>query len=186
MITHWGISGPSVLKLSAFAARNLHKDDYKSKLYINWLGEDIDVINSKLDEHKIDFSNKLISKSCPFVKLPKRLWISILKTLNINSDDRWSSLSKVNQHHLCEILTNNLHQLNGRGAYGEEFVTAGGISLEDINLRSMESRIYKGLYFAGEVMNIDGVTGGFNFQHCWTSGWIAGKSISKLINKDNC
>ncbi len=186
LITHWGISGPAVLKLSAFAARHLHEEGYKFQLSIKWLEEEVDVINKKLKEHKINFANRSIGKSYPFIKLPKRLWISILSSLNINPDYKWSSLSKVNQQNLCATLTKNLHQVHGRGPYGEEFVTAGGIELEDINLRSMESRICEGLYFAGEVINIDGITGGFNFQHCWTSGWIAGKSIAKSNNRDNC
>ena len=113
--------------------------------------------------------------------IPKRLWLSILNSINIHPQKRWSSISKSEKHYICESLTNNIHEIHGKGPFGEEFVTAGGISLEDVNLKSMESRIYIGLFFAGEVLNIDGVTGGFNFQHCWTSGWIAGKSISQSM-----
>ncbi len=122
-------------------------------------------------------SKKLIFNSKPFYKLPRSLWKSFLSNLNIDSQLRWADLSKKNKESLVKCLLTKTYLIKSRGPFGEEFVTAGGVSLNEINFKTMESKICKGLFFAGEVLDIDGVTGGFNFQHCWTSGWIAGNSV---------
>ena len=134
-------------------------------------------------------SNISLKKHYPFNYIPRRLWVSFLNNLGIEDNLKWSSLSNIKKAALCNILTRSKHFIVGKGPFGEEFVTAGGINLNEINPKSMESLICKRLYFAGEVMNIDGITGGFNFQHCWTSGWIAGKAIarnSKIFENLKC
>tara|TARA_B100000700_G_C15059320_1_gene864665 strand:- start:1899 stop:3116 length:1218 start_codon:yes stop_codon:yes gene_type:complete len=178
LITHKGFSGPSILKLSAFAARILHANNYKGELKINWLNMSEDEVRSKINLFKIDNCKKLIIKNKPFNSLPNRLWKALLLSENIHNELRWSDLSKSYKEAIVRCLTNNSYVIKSRGPFGEEFVTAGGISLKEINFKTMESKICKGLFFAGEVLDIDGITGGFNFQHCWTSGWIAGNSMN--------
>ena len=131
----------------------------------------------KLDSFKFKNSKKLIFNNKPFEKLPRNLWKALLSTLNIDSHLRWADISKYHKEALLKCLTMKTYLITSRGPFGEEFVTAGGVSLKEINFKTMESKITKGVFFAGEVLDIDGVTGGFNFQHCWTSGWVAGKSI---------
>ncbi len=182
LITHWGLSGPAILKLSAFAARELYNQQYKANLTINWSGFDTIKTKDLLIKYREDFANKSLKKIHPFKNLPKRVWLSILKMVNIDYDTRWSSLSKSNQVMLSEALSNDVHCIFSKGPFGEEFVTAGGIDLREIEFKSMESRIQKGLYFAGEIINIDGITGGFNFQHCWSSGWLAGQAVANSLD----
>ncbi len=177
LITHKGFSGPLVLRLSAFSARNLYENKYKAKLRINWLCMNEDEARLKLDLYKFENGKKLVLKNKPFVNIPRKLWIALLASLNINSQLKWADISKFEKESLVKCLTMKKYMINNRGPFGDEFVTAGGISLKEINFKTMESKICKGLFFAGEVLDIDGITGGFNFQHCWTSGWVAGKSI---------
>ena len=177
LITHKGFSGPAILRLSAFSSRNLYDNKYHAELRINWLCMNENEARLKLDLYKLENSRKFVFNSKPFDKLPRRLWKALLLSLNINSQLKWSNISKYEKESLVKCLTMNTYLINSRGPFGEEFVTAGGVSLKEINFKTMESKICKGLFFAGEVLDIDGVTGGFNFQHCWTSGWIAGKSI---------
>ena len=131
----------------------------------------------KLDKYKFENAKKLIFNNKPFNKLPRGLWKVLLSNLKIDNQLKWAEISKNKLDSLVKSLTSNIYFINSRGPFGEEFVTAGGVSLKEINFKTMESKICKGLFFAGEVLDIDGVTGGFNFQHCWTSGWVAGKSI---------
>ncbi len=182
LITHWGLSGPAVLKLSAFAARDLYNYKYKALLTINWSDYDIYQARELLLGCRREFKSKSLKNLNPFKNIPNRIWLSILKSINISPATKWSTLSKKDLHYLCEAITNNNHSIIGKGPFGEEFVTAGGIDLKDICFKSMESRKCEGLYFAGEIINVDGVTGGFNFQHCWTSGWLAGKAIAKVLS----
>ena len=177
LITHKGFSGPAILRLSAFSSRNLYDNKYHAELRINWLCMNENEARLKLDLYKLENSRKFVFNSKPFDKLPRRLWKALLLSLNINSQLKWSNISKYEKESLVKCLTMNTYLINSRGPFGEEFVTAGGVSLNEINFKTMESKICKGLFFAGEVLDIDGVTGGFNFQHCWTSGWVAGKSI---------
>ncbi len=178
LITHWGLSGPAILKLSAFAARDLNLDNYKSNLFLNWVNNEFENVKNILEYYRSNFPNNSIKKHYPFNSLPRRLWISFLDNVDIEPDSKWSSLSNSKKEYLSRVLTKNHHLIIGKGPFGEEFVTAGGINLKEIDFKSMESRICKGLYFAGEILDIDGVTGGFNFQNCWTSGWIAGRAIA--------
>ena len=177
LITHKGFSGPLILRLSAFSARDLHANKYKGKLRINWLSMKESEARSKLDLYKFENANKLVFNKKPFDKLPRGLWKALLSNLKIDNQLKWAEISKNDLDSLEKSLTSNMYFINSRGPFGEEFVTAGGVSLKEINFKTMESKICKGLYFAGEVLDIDGVTGGFNFQHCWSSGWVAGKSI---------
>ena len=131
-----------------------------------------------IDLYKLENGKKLLFNNKPFNKLPRSLWKALLLSENIDSQLKWADLSKYQKESLVKCLTIKKYLINSRGPFGDEFVTAGGVSLKEINFKTMESKICEGLFFAGEVLDIDGVTGGFNFQHCWTSGWVAGKSIS--------
>ena len=178
LITHKGFSGPVVLRLSAFCARDLHANNYQGELKINWLSMTEEEVKLKIDLYKRDNGKKIVLNNKPFHNLPRSIWRALLTSLNIDSQLKWADLSKSKKYSIVKCLIMNKYNINGRGPFGEEFVTAGGVSLREINFKTMESKICKGLYFAGEVLDIDGITGGFNFQHCWTSGWIAGNSIS--------
>ncbi len=178
LITHKGFSGPAILRLSAFSARNLHANKYKGELRINWLCMTEKEARGKIDLYKLENGKKLVFNNKPFDKLPKSLWKALLSSLNIDTQLKWADITKYYKEALLKCLINKTYLINSRGPFGEEFVTAGGVSLDEINFKTMESKICKGLFFAGEVLDIDGVTGGFNFQHCWTSGWVAGKSIA--------
>ena len=178
LITHKGFSGPVILRLSAFSARNLHANKYIGELRINWLCLSENDVRLKIDLYKMENANKLVINNKPFNKLPRSLWKALILSENIDSQLKWCELSKYEKESLVKCLTFKSYLINSRGPFGEEFVTAGGVSLKEINFKTMESKICKGLFFAGEVLNIDGITGGFNFQHCWTSGWVAGNAVA--------
>ncbi len=177
LVTHKGFSGPVILRLSAYCARNLYDNNYKCELKINWLCMRENEVCSKIDLYKLENGKKLVLKNKPFSQLPKRLWKALLLSVGIDCELKWADLSKCEKELLVKCLTNNRFSVISRGPFGEEFVTAGGVSLKEINFKTMESKICKGLFFAGEVLDIDGITGGFNFQHCWTSAWVAGNSV---------
>ncbi|HIK53676.1 MAG TPA: NAD(P)/FAD-dependent oxidoreductase [Synechococcales cyanobacterium M55_K2018_004] len=178
LITHWGFSGPAVLKLSAWAARLLHDQHYQATLNINWLPQDkLDQIQQTLSVAKVQHGKRAIANYTPF-PLPRRLWEYLVNRAHIPAGHRWAELSKQHLHHLIVELTRGEFLLRGKGVFKEEFVTCGGVALKEVDFRTMESRLCPGLYFAGEVLDIDGVTGGFNFQSAWTTGWIAGKAIA--------
>ena len=177
MITHKGFSGPVILRLSAFSARILHANKYNGELKINWLCLNENEVRLKLDLYKLENGKKLVFNNKPFDKLPRSLWRNFLLSLNIDSQLKWAEISKSEKESLIKCLIMRTYLIKSRGPFGEEFVTAGGVSLKEINFKTMESKICKGVFFAGEVLDIDGVTGGYNFQHCWTSGWVAGNSI---------
>ncbi|MBW3041726.1 NAD(P)/FAD-dependent oxidoreductase [Prochlorococcus marinus] len=177
LITHRGFSGPVILRMSAFSARYLYDNKYFGELRINWLCLSEDETRSKIDLFKLENGKKLVLKNKPFNHLPRSLWKALVLSVNIDKQLKWADLSKYEKDTLVKCLTMKNYLINSRGPFGEEFVTAGGVSLNEINFKTMESKICKGLYFAGEVLDIDGITGGFNFQHCWTSGWIAGNAI---------
>ncbi|WP_320675870.1 NAD(P)/FAD-dependent oxidoreductase [Prochlorococcus sp. MIT 1300] len=184
LITHWGISGPAVLRLTAYAARALHKDKYKAKITINWLGNlDRTYIQEFIRKFRHENASKRIKTVKPFSTIPKRFWLLLLSLASIDPDLRWADFSYKFEQSLIDCLINSQFRVEGRGPFGEEFVTAGGVELDEIDLSTMESRICSGLYIAGELLDVDGITGGFNFQHCWSSGWLAGKSIANAINK---
>jgi len=177
LITHKGFSGPVILRLSAFSARNLHSNNYKGEIRINWLSMNENEVRTKIDLYKLENGKKFVLKNKPFNHLPRSLWKSLLLSEAIDSNLKWADLSKYEKESLVKCLTMKSYSIISRGPFGEEFVTAGGVSLKEINFKTMESKICKGLFFAGEVLDIDGITGGFNFQHCWTSGWVAGNAI---------
>lgn len=178
LITHWGFSGPAILKLSAFAAKELANLKYDFLISINWLIHYHE--NSLLEKLKLiryeQAAKKIVNKN-PF-DLPQRLWEYHLRQCEIDTEIRWADLPSRQQNQLAKQLCAQPFHVKGKTTFKEEFVTAGGIKLSEINASTMESRIVPHLYFAGEIMDVDGITGGFNFQHAWTSGWIAAKEIS--------
>ena len=177
LITHWGMSGPAILKLSAWGARILHEKNYQFSVAINWLNDiDTDDAEKILKELKLENAKKAVSKKSPF-ELTNRLWESLVMASGIDSETKWADLSKIQLQNLSNQLTNGLFQVNGKSTFKEEFVTAGGIDLKEINFKTMESKLHENLYFAGEIVNIDAVTGGYNFQNAWTSGFIVANSI---------
>ncbi len=182
LITHWGLSGPAVLKLSAFAARELYKPNYDFKIILNWLPiYNEQTLKEKFLHLRNDIASQKIVNRNPFF-LPQRLWEYFLQQSRINQNIRWADLPAKQQNILIKILCAQEFHVKGKTTFKEEFVTAGGIKLIEIDANTMQSKIVPNLFFAGEVMDVDGITGGFNFQHAWTSGWIAGKSIGE--NKD--
>ncbi|MBD2579972.1 NAD(P)/FAD-dependent oxidoreductase [Oscillatoria sp. FACHB-1406] len=182
LITHWGLSGPAVLKLSAWGARILRDRNYQMSLQINWLPPHTpETLRQLLLDYKAQFPKRSLAAHCP-VSLPKRLWQRFVFSLGINSETTWAELSKKALTALVEELTRGRYAITGKGTFKEEFVTCGGIDLKEVNFKTMESRKCPALYFAGEILDIDGVTGGFNFQSAWTTGWIAGQS-NALPNK---
>ncbi|KFF16272.1 BaiN/RdsA family NAD(P)/FAD-dependent oxidoreductase [Flavobacterium hydatis] len=177
LITHWGMSGPAILKLSAWGARILHDKNYQFTIFVNWLN-DIDTEDAEkiLKDLKQEHAKKAVSKKSPF-DFPNRLWESLVLASTIDIETKWADLSKVQLQNLANQLTNGTFQVNGKSTFKEEFVTAGGIDLKEINFKTMESKLHENLYFAGEIVNIDAITGGFNFQNAWTSGFIVANSI---------
>ena len=181
LITHWGLSGPAVLKLSAFAAKELSKMNYDFLIWVNWLSSYNE--NSILEKLRLIrnecASKKMINKN-PF-DLPQRLWEYHLKQCEINLETRWTDLPAKQQNLLAKQLCSQSFHVKGKTTFKEEFVTAGGIRLNEVNANTMESKLIPGLFFAGEILDVDGITGGFNFQHAWTSAWIAARAISDFM-----
>jgi predicted Rossmann fold flavoprotein len=177
LVTHWGMSAPAILKLSSLAARYLAEKNYEFVVSISWLAE-----KKEKDWQSIFEEWKQTNKQINNVNiyLPKNLWLFLLQKANICAEKKVNELKKQEQNKLIELLTNDLYEVKGKTTFKEEFVTCGGVSLEDINPETMESKKVKNLFFAGEVMDIDGVTGGFNFQAAWTTGFLAGINASTL------
>lgn len=174
LITHWGLSGPAIIKLSAIAARELFEADYKASLFISFaINKTQEDLKSEFNKIKETNPNKTLVTS-NFLNLPKRFWQNIINISKINPSKKIIECSKKELNNLFEILTAKEFKVNGKGIFKEEFVTAGGVDLKEVNFKTMESKITPNLYFAGEILNIDGITGGFNFQNAWTTGWIAG------------
>lgn len=178
LITHWGMSAPSILKLSAFGALELAKRDYKFAIEINFIRQSFNDCLDVLKTLKQDFAKKMVFKSTQF-DLPKRLWHKLVLASHMTTETRWADLNKQQLEALASQLTKAVFNVDGKSTFKEEFVTAGGITLKEINFKTFESKLYKHLYFAGEVINVDAVTGGFNFQNAWTSAFIVAKSISE-------
>jgi predicted Rossmann fold flavoprotein len=177
LITHGGLSGFGVLKFSAFAARTLSEKNYEFTLSVNWLPDfNGEHLYNKLLELKKSEPNKILA-SVSYFRLPIRLWKRLLELSGIGADKKFNELSNQRIKNFVNELTEHKIIINGKNTNKEEFVTAGGVSLKDINFKTMESKKCPGIYFAGEVLDIDGVTGGFNFQSAWSTGWIAGKNI---------
>lgn len=178
LITHWGLSGPAVLKLSAWGARVLHESHYQATLLINWLPNlHQEQVREKVLAVKDEWGKKAIALHRG-VDLPHRLWQYIIARAGITTEDRWAEISSKTLNQLVQELTQGQYLINGKGAFKEEFVTCGGVKLKEVNFKTMESRLVPGLYFAGEILDIDGVTGGFNFQSAWTTGYLAGIAMA--------
>jgi predicted Rossmann fold flavoprotein len=184
LITHWGLSGPAVLKLSAFGAVELHHQGYRAKLIVNWLPTMApDQVRQALLAVK-ETQGKRPVCSFPPLPLPRRLWQYLtLQRAGLGADLTWANLSKKNLQALVTELTAGTYAIAGKGVFKEEFVTCGGIQLKQVNFKTMESRLCPGLHFAGEILDIDGITGGFNFQNAWTTGWLAGQAMAVTESK---
>ena len=177
LITHWGLSGPAILKLSSHAARHLHECGYKEHVSINWLNEnDRTAIEEALQEMASAHPQRQVTGTRPFA-LPTRLWQYLTDKAGIAPERKWAEVGRKGMNRLVEVLANDCQHITGRGTYKEEFVTCGGLSLKSINPSTLESRPCPGMYFAGEVLDIDAVTGGFNLQAAWITGFIVGESI---------
>ena len=179
LITHWGLSGPATLRLTAFAARALKAAGYRGELRLDWSGgqsqQDLDALFA---EAKRVQAKRQLANWRPWPALSRRLWLALLQRHRLDPQQRWADLAKRHQQLLITALRDTRVAITGRGPFGEEFVTAGGIPLGEVNLATMESRQQAGLYLVGELLDVDGVTGGFNFQHCWSSGWLAGQALA--------
>jgi predicted Rossmann fold flavoprotein len=178
LITHWGMSGPGILRLSAWGARILHEKNYQFALQVNWLQEaTFEDTENHLKELKFEHAKKIVARKSPF-DFPNRLWENLVVAAGISTETKWADLTKNQLQHLTSQLTEGVYQVHGKSTFKDEFVTAGGVDLKEINFKTMESKLLPDLYFAGEIVNIDAITGGFNFQNAWTSGYIVSESIS--------
>jgi len=171
LITHWGLSGPCVLKLSAWQARFLHDIGYEFSILVNWINETENDLRARWNELRNGMGAQLFSRN-PF-ELPKRLWLYLINQAGIPENKKWSELASKEQNKLLSILVGQHFEVKGKTTFKEEFVTCGGVDLKEVNPKTMESRLVPNLYFAGEVLNIDGVTGGFNFQNAWSTAAVA-------------
>jgi len=178
LITHSGLSAPSILKLSAFGAIELAQLNYKFEIKINFIQQDAASCLEVLMKNKLELSKKLV-RNTPLFELPKRLWVKLVQAAAIADELRWADLNKLQLQSLLKQLTKAVFQVHGKSTFKEEFVTAGGIDLKEINFKTYESKLFKNLFFAGEIINIDGVTGGFNFQNAWTGAYLAAQELSK-------
>jgi predicted Rossmann fold flavoprotein len=185
LITHWGMSGPAILKLSAWGARELANKDYHFNILVNWLADyNEQTLRDQWQSIRNEHTAQKIGNRNPF-NLAARLWVYLLNESGVHEDLRWADLPSKEQNKLIKNLTAHEFEVKGKTTFKEEFVTCGGIRLSEVDANTMESRLVPNLFFAGEILDVDGVTGGFNFQHAWTSGWIAGKAIasrSGLVN----
>jgi predicted Rossmann fold flavoprotein len=182
LVTHWGVSGPAILRLSAWGARSLNALNYRFPLTIKWLpGRPVDSILEELHTRRESQPTSRVAAT-PIRPLPARLWAQLALLSGIEEETRWNNLTRSAHRRFAEILARTEFQVVGKSPNKAEFVTCGGVRLKDVDFRTMESRICPGLYFAGEILDIDGITGGFNFQAAWTTGWIAGNAIAKRLS----
>lgn len=180
LITHWGMSGPAILKLSAFGARVLQEKNYQFQAQVNWVNTiNHDEVKQTLKTIVHQNGNKSLPNVRPY-QLPKRLWHFLLQKVGLPEHKKWNELGKKGLNKLTTILTNDQYEVSGKTTFKEEFVTCGGVSLESVNFNTMQSKVVDDLYFAGEVLDIDGITGGYNFQAAWTTAFIAGQLIDKI------
>jgi predicted Rossmann fold flavoprotein len=183
LITHWGMSGPGILRLSAWGARILAEKNYRFDIEVSWLNYSAEEMAEELTEFKLASPKKFVASQCPFPTLPRRLWESLVAASGIATDLRWADLGKDKLRKLATELGAGRYPVTGKSTFKEEFVTAGGIDLDEVNFKSFESKILPGLYFGGEVLDIDAITGGFNFQAAWTGGWLVGSAVAESIFK---
>ena len=201
LITHWGMSGPAVLKLSSYAARFLHEHQYRFNVSVNWIGESntsiiADIIRTTAEAN----ASKFVTNAQPLIHnsvdkrewvnfsqnggikrgvLPTRLWDYLMQKIGLPADKRWNETGKKWQNKIVEVLANDIYHVEGKSSWREEFVTCGGISLSSINPSTLESKHLPGLFFAGEVTDVDAITGGFNLQAAWTMGYVAGENAAR-------
>jgi predicted Rossmann fold flavoprotein len=178
LITHWGLSGPAVLKASAWGARALSELNYNFSIHVNWTGTHNDETIRKEFEDLISVHSKKQISTLPFFQVPRRLWDYFLLKAEIENDRKWLDVSKRQLNKLIEALIRSEFKVSGKTTFKEEFVTCGGVKLNEVDFQTMQSKKIPCLYFAGEVLDIDAITGGFNFQNAWTTGWIAGKTLT--------
>lgn len=178
LITHWGMSGPAILKLSSYAARYLAENEYSATLSVNWFGDTVEqAVRERILSLSKDNSQKLILNTHPS-ELPSRLWTYLISKSGIREDARWAELGSKGLNRLVNTLINDEYQIRGKSRFKEEFVTCGGVALSNINLSTLESKAHPGLYFAGEVLDVDAITGGFNLQAAWSMGYTVARSIT--------
>ncbi len=181
LITHWGLSGPAILKLSAWGARILEPMQYRFPIKVNWLCDISELLAlEKLMELKTENPKQTLFKY-PQFELPKRLWQNLIKAAGIDPTETWAGISKKKLQNLANQLTESHFEVEGKSTFKEEFVTAGGVDLKEVNFKTFESKLHKNLYFAGEVLNIDAITGGFNFQNAWTGGYMVAKALGTTL-----
>jgi predicted Rossmann fold flavoprotein len=182
LITHWGASGPAILKLSAWGARVLAERDYAFTLRVNWLPDlSRDALETAIAELRQSQGARDLTRKSPFPGIPRRLWERFMELAAIAPGTSGSQLAKASANTLMELLLNSRLPVNGKSMNKEEFVTAGGVDLKEINMKTMESRVQPNLFMAGEILDIDGVTGGFNFQAAWTGGYLAGRAMAEIV-----
>ncbi|SNR76517.1 BaiN/RdsA family NAD(P)/FAD-dependent oxidoreductase [Lutibacter flavus] len=177
LITHWGLSGPGILKLSAWGALELHQKGYQFEIEVNWLSKKFETVLEFLKSERQKNSKKQIILRSVFEEVSKRLWEKFIIAAQISTDSQWAQLNNKQLENLAKQLTQCVFKVNGKSTFKDEFVTAGGIDLKEINFKRFESKLHPNLFFAGEVLNIDAITGGFNFQNAWTGGWIVANSL---------
>ena len=177
LVTHWGLSGPAVLKLSAFAAAHFFESNYTNIIKINWVGSlKLNEITERLIEEKQSLTRSLVYNT-PLFDLPRRIWEFLLNKAEIKTDANWPNISNAQLNKLANQLCNDAYKMEGKTTFKEEFVTAGGVDLKEVNFKTMESKLVSGLFFCGEVLNIDGITGGFNFQSAWSTAFVCAGSV---------
>lgn len=177
LITHWGLSGPAILKLSAWAAREMKQANYDGTLTVNWMGaEKTGDVENRLQRTKADNLKSYLKNSYP-ENLPKRFWLNLLDKISIDPDKQWSRISNRELGKMSHALVATSLNISGQNRYKDEFVECGGVALSEVDFKTMQSKVCPGLYFAGEILDVDGITGGFNFQHAWTTAWIAAQHM---------
>lgn len=181
LITHWGLSGPAILKLSAWAAREMKRSNYDAVLSVNWMGDQkFGEVEKTLADIKINDAKTLVKNAYPPI-LPKRFWISLLEKCQVDLSKQWANISKKEFNDILTGLVATKLKVLGQNRYKDEFVECGGVSLSEIDFKTMQSKIHPRLHFAGEILDIDGITGGFNFQNAWTTGWIAAHDMFEQV-----
>lgn len=183
LVTHWGLSGPAVLKLSAFGARSLQQAGYQAELRIHFLTPlRADAALRELRLFRAANGKKSVARHAPWAGIPRRFWTRLVELVGLNENDVYADLNKNAMQMLSQELTNAKYSVQGKGLFKDEFVTAGGVSLKEVDFRSLESRLCPQLFFAGEVLDVDGITGGFNFQAAWTTAYLAAESLGGVVD----
>ena len=179
LFTHWGLSGPAILRLSAWGARKLHGRDYRFDLRVNWFPDrSAEAIAAELDARRQSQGSRRIGQS-PLSPLPTRLWEELARGAGVAGEKPWSGLTRGERHQLTQQLERTILPVTGKSLNKDEFVTCGGVRLGEVDFKTMESRVCPGVFFAGEILDIDGITGGYNFQAAWTTGWLAGRGLAR-------